>query len=551
MSLPNSSGRLDVIVIGGGPAGSTAATMLAKHGCSVLLLERSEFPRDHVGESLLPASIPVLEELGVIDEVQQAGFLPKWGATMIWGIDKEPWSWYFRETNEQYPNSYQVWRPEFDKILLDNSRKHGVDVREKHRVVHVVFEGSKAVGVKYVDDFGNSKIANAEYIVDASGQQNVLGSQLNTKKEDRFFRNLAVYGYYTGVPKLPEPAHNNIFIESYENGWCWNIPLHNGHNSIGIVVDGTSNQNSIQELGAETFYIGELSKASYISRLLETAELQSVPSVIKDWSYSCSPMVGDGYILVGDAACFIDPLFSSGVHLALMSGVLSSTYINTSKRDETLGLASRSVYEDLYMKEYGHFRELARLFYSSNRSVESYFWEARRVLDADTSLSPRNAFIQAVAGQSTRGYERVVLQHGDLPKSFLGSVNQIESEVQGRSEEFTQLSVDGGSSLSKSLSVIPKLSEGVVLERKPVLGEGIFTWGYVLNTQNRNNGLECSELVAVLISKMDGQSTLGDLLDLFKERTPEGDWPNLRQALINSLRLLYIDGVIERFSSEA
>ena len=126
MSLQNSSGRLDVIVIGGGPAGSTAATMLAKHGYSVLLLERSEFPRDHVGESLLPASIPVLEELGVIDEVQQAGFLPKWGATMIWGMDKEPWSWYFRETNEQYPHSYQVWRPQFDKILLDNSRKHGL-----------------------------------------------------------------------------------------------------------------------------------------------------------------------------------------------------------------------------------------------------------------------------------------------------------------------------------------------------------------------------------------------------------------------------------------
>ena len=166
-------------------------------------------------------------------------------------------------------------------------------------------------------------------------------------------------------------------------------------------------------------------------------------------------------------------------------------------------------------------------------------------------MSPRNAFIQAVAGQSARGYERVVLQHGDLPKNFLGSVNQIESEVQRRSEEFTQLSVDGGSSFLKSLSVIPKLSEGVVLERKPVLGEGIFNWGYVLNTKNRNNGLECSELVAVLISKMDGQSTLSELLDLFKELTPEGDWPNLRQALMNSLRLLYIDGVIERFSSEA
>ena len=141
------------------------------------------------------------------------------------------------------------------------------------------------------------------------------------------------------------------------------------------------------------------------------------------------------------------------------------------------------------------------------------------------------------------------LQHGDLPKNFLGSVNQIESEVQRRSEEFTQLSVDGGSSFLKSLSVIPKLSEGVVLERKPVLGEGIFNWGYVLNNLDKNSGLECSELVAVLISKIDGHSTLDDLLGMFRERTSEGDWPTLRHALINSIRLLYMDSVIERFDS--
>ncbi|MBO55183.1 MAG: tryptophan halogenase [Dehalococcoidia bacterium] len=544
MTLPNSNEQFDIIVIGGGPAGSTTATMLAKYGYSVLLLERSEFPRDHVGESLLPASIPVLEELGVIDEIRQAGFLPKWGATMIWGVDKDPWSWHFRETNEQYPYSYQVWRPEFDKILLDNSRNHGVDVREGHRVLNVLFDGSKAVGVQYTDSYGYSNVASAEYIVDASGQQNLLGSQLKTKREDPFFRNLAVYGYYTGVPKLPEPDQNNIFIESYENGWTWNIPLHNGFNSVGVVVDCDANQSSIQEYGAQKFYTEELSKTSYMSKLLQTAVLESMPSVVKDWSYSCSPMVGDGYILVGDAACFIDPLFSSGVHLALMSGVLSSTYINTSMKDKTLGLACREVYESLYMKEYGHFRELARLFYSSNRSVESYFWEARRVLDNDSSLSPRSAFIQAVAGQSARGYERVVLQHGDLPKSFVGSINRIESEVRRRAEQFP---LDEDSIVLEGATLIPKLAKGVVLERKPVLGEGIFDWGYVLTTLNRNNGIECSELVAILLSKVDGESTLDDLLALFRERASEDDWPTLRKALLNSVRLLYMDGVIERF----
>ncbi len=127
----------DVVVIGGGPGGSTAATMLARMGVQVLLLERERFPRPHVGESLLPASVPILEELGVRDAVESAGFLKKWGATMVWGSGAEPWSWYFRETSERYPHSYQVSRPEFDQLLLENSRAHGVDVREGHRAVDV------------------------------------------------------------------------------------------------------------------------------------------------------------------------------------------------------------------------------------------------------------------------------------------------------------------------------------------------------------------------------------------------------------------------------
>src|SRR5713226_3772849 len=119
----------DVIVIGGGPAGSTAATMLARAGLRVLLFERERFPREHIGESLLPASVPVFEELGVLPAIEAAGFLRKYGAVMVWGKSDQPWSWHFAETNRRYPYSFQVWRPQFDELLLQNSERHGVEVR--------------------------------------------------------------------------------------------------------------------------------------------------------------------------------------------------------------------------------------------------------------------------------------------------------------------------------------------------------------------------------------------------------------------------------------
>ena len=198
--------------------------MLARQGAQVLLLERERFPRDHVGESLLPASVPVLEELGVLGAVQEAGFLPKWGATMVWGKDRTPWSWYFKETNVQYPHSYQVWRPQFDQILLENSRSAGVDVQEGSRVSDVMFDGERATGVRYEAADGARRTEAAQFVVDASGQGGLLAHQLGMREWDPFFRNLAVYAYFDNFRRLPDPDQTNIFIESYANGWLWVIP---------------------------------------------------------------------------------------------------------------------------------------------------------------------------------------------------------------------------------------------------------------------------------------------------------------------------------------
>ena len=543
MTSPKHANSPDVIVIGGGPGGSTAATMLARQGARVLLLERERFPREHIGESLLPASMSVLEELGALPAVQQAGFLPKWGATMVWGQDPAPWSWYFRETNRRYPHSYQVWRPQFDQLLLDNSRAHGVDAREGCRVLEVLFEDGRAAGVRYQDEAGHETAVRAGFVVDASGQAGVLARQLGLRRWDPFFQNLAVYGYFAGGSRRPSPDETNIFIESYSQGWFWNIPLHTGWASVGLVVDRRAGQEGIQRQGARRFFLEQISQASHTAGMLRQAALVSGPLVVKDWSWVCQRMVGDGYILVGDAACFVDPLFSSGVHLALMSGVLAAAYVTSALKDPGLGQAAQAVYQELYLKEYGHFRELARLFYSSNRTADSYFWEARRILDGDESLSPRQAFIQAVAGQPPRGYERAVLEHGALPPAFFRSVQEVESERAQRRARF-DAALPSEAGRSRLYRAMPVLEPGARLERRPVLAGGEFRWGYALTTPGRREGTECSDLVAVLLSRIDGRTTVGELMARLQEGVDAAQRILMERHVLNALQVLYVDGTI-------
>lgn len=539
--------RADVVVIGGGPGGSTAATMLARKGWQVVLLERERFPREHVGESLLPASLPVLEELGVLEAVQAAGFLPKAGATMVWGKDTAPWSWHFRETNARYPHAYQVWRPHFDQLLLENSQMHGVEVRQGHQVVDVLFDAGRATGVLYTTDTGERGQVTARWVVDASGQGALLGRKLDIRRWDPSFQNMAVYAYFTGAERLPAPDDTNIFIESYPHGWFWHIPLHTGWTSVGVVVDSHTGQEALRQGSPQDFLRDHITQAPHTTRMLQKATLVSGPRVVKDWSYTSDNVVGDGYILVGDAACFVDPLFSAGVHLALTAGVLAAAYVTSALQDPSMQEAAGQVYKELYYKEYDHFRAMAQLFYASNRTVDSYFWEARRLLGEPETMSPRQAFIHAVAGQPPRGYERVVLEHGEAPTGFVADVRTVET-VRAERQARLAACIQGDPTRAVVLQSVPCLATDVAVQRKPVLAAGEFVWGDVLRTQGYPEGLPCSPLVSNLVDLIDGHRSVAEILTALGQRGNADQQAQLIASAYKALEILYVDGTIAELS---
>jgi flavin-dependent dehydrogenase len=504
-------------------------------GLDVVLLEREAFPRAHVGESLLPGSIPILESLGVMDEVRAAGFTVKPGATMIWGTEREPWSWYFSETHASNPHAYQVWRPEFDSILLNNARRAGVDVREGWRVTRVMFDDDgapSAVRCRPADGSSCEVALPVRFVVDASGQSGVLARQLELREWDGFFRNLAVYGYYKGGERLPEPDGGNILIESQADGWLWHIPLREGWASVGAVVDAETGQRGIREMGARRFLKRQIAAAPYLTSMLDAAEMASGAEVVRDWSYRCKSLAGPGYILVGDAGCFIDPLFSSGVHLALTYAALASVVVASALEDPTIAGPAGKMYEQMYYREYGHFRELARLFYSSNRTADSYFWEARRLLDDDPLLTPRQSFIQLVAGQPERGYERAVLSKGLLPSAFGESVTAVETERQRRRKQ----GLPAGARL--------QLADGLRLQRQPVLADDRFVWGVGLVTDAHPEGIPCSGLVSHLLAGLDREGTVAAAIARLCDGMEPGMAQQAERTAMQALELLYVDGAI-------
>src|ERR1700733_11215705 len=376
MNARRAEEEADVVVVGGGPGGSTLATLVAMQGNRVILLEKDKFPRWQIGESLLPSTVHgVCRLTGVADELAKAGFTKKRGGTQRWGASPEPWTFAFSVSPKmagETSYAYQVERSKFDEILLNHARNTGVDVREQHAVTDVIEDEGRVHGVSYTDAAGSEGTIHAAYVVDASGNKSRIYQRSGASRQySEFFRSLALFGYFEGGKRLPEPNSGNILSCAFDSGWFWYIPLTPALTSVGAVVrhDLASKiqgdpEQALRGLIAESPMISDYLRDARRVTEGEYGQLR----VRKDYSYANTKFWRPGMVLIGDAACFIDPIFSSGVHLATYGALLAARSINTVLAKSVDEEAAFQEFELRYRREFSVFYEFLVAFYDMHES---------------------------------------------------------------------------------------------------------------------------------------------------------------------------------------
>jgi flavin-dependent dehydrogenase len=322
----------DVAVIGGGPAGSTAAALLARRGHRVVLLEKAHHPRFHIGESLLPMNLPLFERLGVLAQVRALGVV-KPGADFEADNERGYNSFAFcRALGNSPPHAFQVWRADFDRMLFEHARGCGVCAREGHEVVECEQLGTRDTRLEVRTDGGDQYRIKARYLVDASGRDTFLSGRRRLRRRNKLHQSAAIFGHFRGAETRAGEDAGNISIYRFEHGWMWMIPLPEGVMSVGAVC----RPDYLKQRRGPTleFLLSTLQRNPALWRRLAQAELiGNKVHVTGNYSYDSRHIGGPGWVLIGDAFAFVDPVFSSGVYLAMSGAEQAANAVDAALRE--------------------------------------------------------------------------------------------------------------------------------------------------------------------------------------------------------------------------
>jgi flavin-dependent dehydrogenase len=366
---------VDVAIIGAGPAGVAAATRLAEVGRSVLTLERRRHPRFHIGESMLPHTMAVLDRLGALDLVQGHGYIVKRGTELIFADGEHRRVAFADQGPGRYPETFQCERAHFDALLVQHAREAGATVIEEAPVYDLMIEQGRVVGLKYQAG-GKARTVRARFVIDAGGRVSKIAETFNLRHPVQHIRNVAVYRHYTGMDEKYNPGYEgDTQFGGHQDGWVWAIPIWKDVISVGTVMP----QSVLRDGTPQGLFAEHLSRVPQITARLSGAEPRGELRIEADYNYYTESVTGPGWFLAGDSACSADPIFSGGVHLALTTGMAAgervAEILSEPHREEEL----QDSYSRFYKTGYDTYARLTYVYYESRYNLGRYL----RTLGAD------------------------------------------------------------------------------------------------------------------------------------------------------------------------